>query len=195
MKNPRKASCARPRGGKYKSKRGNIPVILAESPNLSAPILLLGLMAELEISNRLLPALRYFIWVALPFIFFWVAVEKVFEGQSYRALASLGAAVLSFVAAVYWYRIIPARFRDEAKELQYLRTDQSFIWVPLPFTFSFIAVGRFFDGGSGKYQALGFLAMAVLTFVVGVYWDRIIPGRPRNKATHSPSEKGKETCG
>jgi hypothetical protein len=104
-------------------------------------------MAELEIPNRLLPALRYFIWVALPFIFFWVAVEKVFEGQSYRALASLGAAVLSFVAAVYWYRIIPARFRDEAKELQYLRTDQSFIWVPLPFTFSFIAVGRFFDGG------------------------------------------------
>jgi hypothetical protein len=157
--------------------------------------LLLGPMAELEIPNRLLPALRYFIWVALPFIFFWVAVEKVFEGQSYRALASLGAAVLSFVAAVYWYRIIPARFRDEAKELQYLRTDQSFIWVPLPFTFSFIAVGRFFDGGSGKYQALGFLAMAVLTFVVGVYWNRIIPGRPRNKANHSPSEKGKETCG
>ena len=152
-------------------------------------------MTELEISNRLLPALRYFIWVALPFIFFWVAVEKVFEGQSYRALASLGAAVLSFVAAVYWYRIIPARFRDEAKELQYLRTDQSFIWVPLPFIFSFIAVGRFFDGGSGKYQALGFLAMAVLTFVVGVYWDRIIPGRSRNKANHSSSEKGKETCG
>jgi hypothetical protein len=28
------------------------------------------------------------------------------------------------------------RFRDEAKELQYLRTHQSFIWVPLPFTFS-----------------------------------------------------------
>jgi hypothetical protein len=38
-------------------------------------------MAELEISNRLLPALRYFIWVALPFIFFWVAVETVFERQ------------------------------------------------------------------------------------------------------------------
>jgi hypothetical protein len=66
--------------------------------------------------------------------------------------------------------------------------------VPLPFTFSFIAVGRFFDGGSGKYQALGFLAMAVLTFIVGVYWDRIIPGRSRNKANHSSSEKGKETC-
>jgi hypothetical protein len=130
-------------------------------------------MAELEIPNRLLSALRYFIGAALPVIFFWVAVEKVLEGQSYRALACLGAAVLSFVVAVYWHRIIPARFRDEAKELEYLRTDQSFVWVPLPFTFSFIAVARFFDGGSGKYQALGFLAMAVLTFVVGVLWDRV----------------------
>ena len=104
---------------------------------------------KLETLNRLLSALRYFIGAALPFIFFWVAVEKVFGGQSYRALACLGAAVLSFVVAVYWHRIIPARFRDEAKELQYLRTDQSFIWVPLPFTFSFIAVARFFDGGGG----------------------------------------------
>jgi hypothetical protein len=128
---------------------------------------------KLETPNRLLSALRYFIGAALPFIFFWVAVEKVFGGQSYRALASFGAVVLSFVVAVYWHRIIPARFRDEAKELEYLRTDQSFIWVPLPFTFSFIAVARFFDGGSGKYQALGFLAMAVLTFVVGVLWDRV----------------------
>jgi hypothetical protein len=106
-------------------------------------------MDRMKTPNRLLYALRYFIEVALPFIFFWVAVEKVFGGQSYRALACLGAAVLSFVVAVYWHRIIPARFRDEAKELQYLRTDQSFIWVPLPFTFSFIAVARCFDGGGG----------------------------------------------
>jgi hypothetical protein len=68
-------------------------------------------MAELEIPNRLLSALRYFIGAALPVIFFWVAVEKVLEGQSYRALACLGAAVLSFVVAVYWARVIPARFR------------------------------------------------------------------------------------
>jgi hypothetical protein len=127
----------------------------------------------LETPNRLLSALRYFLGAALPFIFFWVAVEKVLGGQSYRALVCLGAAVLSLVVAVYWHRMIPARFRDEAKELEYLRTGQSFIWVPLPFTFSFIAVGRFFDGGSGKYQALGFLAMAMLTFVVGVCWDRV----------------------
>ena len=83
-------------------------------------------------------------------------------------------------------RIIPARLRDEGKELEYLRTQQSFIWVALPFTFSFIAVERFFDGGrSGRYEALGFLAMAVLTFVVGVCWERIIPRRPRYKADHS----------
>ena len=45
----------------------------------------------------------------------------------------------------------------------------------MPFTFSFIAVARFFDGGkSGRYEALGFLAMAVLSFVVGVCWDRIL---------------------
>jgi hypothetical protein len=128
---------------------------------------------KLDTPHRLLSALRYFIGAALPFTFFWVAVEKALGGQSYRALACLGAAVLSFVVAVHWHRIIPARFGDEAKELEYLRTDQSFIWVPLPFTFSFIAVARFFDGGSGKYQALGFLAMAVLTFVVGVLWDRV----------------------
>jgi hypothetical protein len=158
--------------------------------------LLLEPMADLEIPNRLLPTLRYFIWFALPFIFFWVAVEKGFGGQRYRALACLGAAVLSFVVAVYWHKIIPARFQDEAKELEYLRTKQSFIWVALPFTFSFIAVERFFDGGrSGRYEALAFLAMAVMTFIVGVYWDRIIPGRSRNKANHSSSEKGKETCG
>jgi hypothetical protein len=61
--------------------------------------------------------------------------------------------VLSFVVAVYWYRIIPARFRDEAKELEYLRTEPSFNWVALPFTFSFIAVERFFDGGrGGRYE-------------------------------------------
>jgi hypothetical protein len=87
-------------------------------------------MAELEIPNRFLSALRYFIGAALPFIFFWIAVEKALGGHSYRALTCLGAAVLSFVVAVYWHRIIPARFRDEAKELEYLRTDQSFIWVP-----------------------------------------------------------------
>jgi hypothetical protein len=79
-------------------------------------------MAELEIPNRLLSALRYFIGAALPFIFFWVAVEKALGGQSYRALTCLGAVVLSFVVAVYWHRIIPARFRDVAKELEYLRT-------------------------------------------------------------------------
>ena len=139
---------------------------------------MLGPMAELETPSRLLSALRYFIWAALPFIFFWVAVDKLFQRQSYRALACLGAAVLSFVVAVYWHRIIPARFRDKTKELEYLRTEQSFIWVALPFTFSFIAVARFFDGGrSGRYEALGFLAMAVLTFVVGVCWDKIIPRR------------------
>ena len=133
---------------------------------------------------------------ALPFIFFWVAVEKGFEGQSYRALTCLGAAALSFVVAVYWYRIVPARFRDEAKELEYLRTEQSFIWVALPFTFSFIAVARFFDGGRiGRYEALGFLAMAVLTFVVGVCWDRIMPRRSRYKANHSSSERSKGASG
>jgi hypothetical protein len=147
-------------------------------------------MAELEIPNRLLSALRYFIWAALPFIFFWVAVDKLFQGQSYRALACLGAAVLSFVVAVYWDRIIPARFR--AKELEYLRTEQSFNWVALPFIFSFIAVARFFDGGrSGRYEALGFLTMAVLTFVVAVCWDKIIPPPLRYKANHSPSETSK----
>jgi len=135
----------------------------------------LGPMAELEIPYRLLCALRYFMGAALPFIFLWVGIEKGLEGQSYRALACLGLAVLSFVVAVYWYRIIPARLRDEGKELEYLRTQQSFIWVPLPFTFSFIALARFFDGGkSGRYEALGFLAMAVLSFVVGVCWDRIL---------------------
>ena len=143
-------------------------------------------MAELETPYRLLCALRYFMGAALPFIFLWVAIEKGLEGQSYRALACLGLAVLSFVVAVYWYRITPARLRDEGKELEYLRTQQSFIWVALPFTFSFIAVARFFDGGrSGRYEALGFLAMAVLTFVVGVCWERIIPRRPRYKADHS----------
>ena len=90
----------------------------------------------------------------------------------------LQARLMSLAVAVYWYRIIPVRFRDEAKEFEYLRTEQSFTWVALPFTFSFIAVARFFDGGrSGRYEALGFLAMAVLTFVVGVCWDRIIPRR------------------
>jgi hypothetical protein len=152
---------------------------------------LLGPMAELEIPNRLLSALRYFIWSALPFIFFWVAVDKLFGGQSYRALACLGAAVSSFLVAVYWDRIIPARFR--AKELEYLHTEPSFSWVALPFTFSFIAVARFFDGGrSGRYEALGFLTMAVLTFVVGVCWDKIIPRRLRYKANHSSSETSKE---
>jgi hypothetical protein len=114
-------------------------------------------------------------WIALPFIFLWVAVEKGLEGRSYRALACLGAAVLSFVVAMCWYRIIPVRFRDEAKELEYLRTQQSFTWVALPFTFSLVAVSRFFDGGrSGRYEALGFLSVAVLTFVVGVCWDRVL---------------------
>ena len=131
-------------------------------------------MTELETPYRFLSALRYFMWIPLPFIFIWVAVEKVFGGRSYRAMACLGAAVLSFVVAVYWHRTIPLRFRDEAKELEYLRTEQSFIRVALPFTFSFIAVERFFDSGRvGRYEALGFPGMAVLTFIVGVCWDRV----------------------
>jgi hypothetical protein len=72
-------------------------------------------MDRMKTPNRLLYALRYFIGVALPFIFFWVAVEKVFGGQSYRALACLGAAVLSFVVAVYWHRIIPASVPRRSK--------------------------------------------------------------------------------
>jgi hypothetical protein len=152
-------------------------------------------LAELETPNRLLSALRYFMGAALPFIFLWVAIEKGFEGQRYRALACLGAAVLSFVVAVYWSGIIPARFRDEAKEFEYLRTEPSFTWVAFPFTFSFIAIARFFDGGrSGRYEALGFLAMAVLTFVVGVCWSRIIPRRWRYEANQSSSERSNENC-
>jgi hypothetical protein len=151
-------------------------------------------VAELETPYRLLCALRYFMGAALPIIFLWVAIEKGFE-ESYRALACLGAAVLSFVVAVYWSRIVPARFRYEAKELKYLRTEPSFTWVAFPFTFSFIAVARFFDGGkSGRYEALGFLAMAILTFVVGVCWDRIIPRRLRYKA-NSSSETSKGNSG
>ena len=123
--------------------------------------------------NRLF-ALRYVIGALLPFIFLWVAVEKGFEGQSYRALACLAAALLGFLVAAFWHRVIPARFRDRAKELEYLRTERSFIWVVLPFTFSFIGVERFFGSGQGaRYEGLGFLAMAVLTFVVGVCWDRV----------------------
>jgi hypothetical protein len=176
--------------------RGAISCHPGGKPQKSRFKLLLGPMADLEIPNRLLPALRYFIWFALPFIFFWVAVEKGFGGQQYRALACLGAALLSFVVAVYWHNIIPARFRDEAKELEYLRIKQSFIWVALPFTFSFIAVERFFDGGrGGRYEALAFLSMAVLTFIIGVYWDRIIPGQSRYKANHSSSERDKRTRG
>ena len=99
---------------------------------------------------------------------------------------------MSFGLAVYWYRIVPARFRDEAKELEYLRTEQSFIWVALPFAFSFKAVARFFDGGrSGRYEALVFVAMAVLSFVVGLCWDRIIPCPSRYKANDSSSERSK----
>ena len=109
----------------------------------------LGPMAEIGNSEPPSICFALLYWGRAAIYLFWVAVEKAFGGQSYRALACLGAAVLSFVVAVYWHRIIPARFRDEAKELQYLRTDQSFIWVPLPFTFSFIAVARFFDGGGG----------------------------------------------
>ena len=84
---------------------------------------------------------------------------------------------MSLIVAVFWKRIIPARFRDDAKELEYLRTERSFIWVALPFTFAFIGVERFFGSGRGaRYEGLGFLAMAVLTFVVGVCWDRIREG-------------------
>jgi hypothetical protein len=98
--------------------------------------------------------------------------------------------MLTFVVAVYWDRIIPARFRDEAKELEYLRTEQSFIWVALPFIFSFIIVARFFDGGrSGRYEALGFLAMAVLAFVVGVCWlGGRWPPRPSGRAAGRKSK-------
>ena len=98
--------------------------------------------------NRLF-ALRYVIGALLPFIFLWVAVEKGFEGQSYRALACLGAALLSLIVAVFWDRIIPAPFRDDAKELEYLRTERSFIWVALPFIFALIGVERFFGSGRG----------------------------------------------
>jgi hypothetical protein len=153
-------------------------------------------VAGLETPHRLLCALRYFMGAALPFIFLWVAIEKGFQGQSYRALTCLGAAVLSFVVAVYWSRIIPARFRYEGKELEYLRTETSFTWIAFPFTFSFVAVARFFDSGrSGRYEALGFVAMAVLSFVVGVSWDRIIPSRLRYKANRSSSETSKGNSG
>jgi hypothetical protein len=80
-------------------------------------------MDRMKTLNRLLYDFALFHWGSAAIYFFWVAVEKVFGKQSYRALACLGAAVLSFVVAVYWHRIIPARFRDEAKELDYLRTE------------------------------------------------------------------------
>jgi hypothetical protein len=63
-------------------------------------------MADAEIPNRFLPALRLFIWAALPFIFFLIAVERLFEGHKYQALASFGAAALSFMLAVYWDRLV-----------------------------------------------------------------------------------------
>jgi hypothetical protein len=39
------------------------------------------LIEKLEIPNRVLCALRYFVWAALPFIFFWVAVEKFLKDR------------------------------------------------------------------------------------------------------------------
>jgi hypothetical protein len=55
--------------------------------------LLLEPMADLEIPNRLLPTLRYFIWFALPFIFFWVRVTKASPGAVQILRSTLGTIV------------------------------------------------------------------------------------------------------
>ena len=82
-------------------------------------------MASTEIPKSLAPALRAIISVAFPFIFFLIALERLFEGHHFQALACFIAAVLSFLVAVYWEHIIPNRFQEKPKRLEYLHYKDS----------------------------------------------------------------------
>jgi hypothetical protein len=66
-------------------------------------------MAESEIPDRLLPAIRLAVfWIGLPFIFLLVGVERIFDasGNKYQVAACISAALISLAIAVYWDRII-----------------------------------------------------------------------------------------
>src|SRR5882757_7047489 len=73
-------------------------------------------------------AFRAAIWAALPFIFFLVGVERIFDqhGTRYEVLWRFGLSVLSVLLVVYWNRLMPRRWRQVTKTpLEYLVTVDS----------------------------------------------------------------------
>src|SRR5579864_8576422 len=83
-------------------------------------------MADSGIPDKLLPALRMAVfWVALPFIFFLIGVERYFSGTAYEVVGCFASAVLSIVVAVYWERLLPKRLRTKSARLGYLRDHDS----------------------------------------------------------------------
>ena len=83
-------------------------------------------MADSEVPDRLVPAIRAFIWVALPFIFFLVSVEQFVERNYFLALVLLGLAFASVLVTVNWEKIFGWHLQSDAKpELTYLRNEDS----------------------------------------------------------------------
>jgi hypothetical protein len=80
-------------------------------------------MAESDIPNKFWTAIRYAIfWIALPFIFLLVGVEKISDGHIYQGLAWLCGAPISVAISVYWERIITRlrRGSNQQPSLTYL---------------------------------------------------------------------------
>src|SRR5262249_40073094 len=55
------------------------------------------------------------------------------------------------------------------------------LWYCLPFIFLLVGVERYFDANGTGYQVLACISCALLSVVVVVYWDKIIPRRFRAK--------------
>jgi hypothetical protein len=83
-------------------------------------------MADSEIPNKLLPAIRLAVfWIALPFISILAAFDRYFLGTIYEVGACVSIAFLSIIIAVYWDKIIPLRFRTKPQRLEYLHYKDS----------------------------------------------------------------------
>jgi hypothetical protein len=93
---------------------------------MPGPIYWLWAMADSEIPNKLLPAIRLAVfWIAVPFIALLTAFDRYFSGTTYEVAACVFLAFVSIMVAVYWDKMILLRFRAKPQRLEYLHYKDS----------------------------------------------------------------------
>jgi hypothetical protein len=133
-----------------------------------------------EIPPRLTQALRAAIWGALPFIFFLVGVERIFDphGSIYEVLGCFALAILSILLVVYWNQLLPRRWRQVTDPpLDYLSYEDSELGGAIRDMAWFSAWGKWFASQTLVTNRRPMDEGTVMQTAAGQVLDALMDGR------------------